>query len=61
MNTQELLKQIKSGENTNFIFNEEKQIVTCRCGYVAIWLQGGYTCGTITAYPCEYNRIHKKC
>ena len=59
MNTQELLKQIKSGENTNYIFNEEKQIVTCRCGHAAVWFRTGFICGTITAYPCEYIRTIK--
>lgn len=55
METQELLKQIKDGNHKQFILNNQKENVECRCGYNAIWYRTGYLCGTITAYPCKYN------
>ena len=49
-----LLETIKKGTHPQFLLN--KDIVECKCGHVAIWFRTGYLCGTITAYPCKYNK-----
>lgn len=49
-----LLETIKNGTHPQFLLNEDK--VECKCGHVAIWVRTGYLCGTITAYPCKYNK-----
>lgn len=53
--TKQLLVEVKAGTHKQFILNNEKERVYCRCGHVAIWWQTGYLCGTITAYPCRFN------
>ena len=50
-----LLQEIKSGNHPQFICNKDAQIV-CRCGHSAVQVSNGYVCGTITAYPCKYNK-----
>ena len=50
-----LLQVIKNGTHQQFLLNNEKGRVECKCGHVAIWWHTGYVCGTITAYPCKYN------
>ena len=52
----ELIVKIKQGQHHQFIYNQGKQNVTCRCGLEAIWLRNGYLCPSITAYPCEFNK-----
>lgn len=37
-------------------YNKEKDRIECLCGHAAVKLRGGWVCGTITAYPCEYVR-----
>lgn len=53
----ELAEEIKSGKHKQFVFDTEVELVYCRCGHRAIWWKTGYLCGTITAYPCKYNRL----
>ncbi|MDR1716496.1 MAG: hypothetical protein LBS20_11695 [Prevotella sp.] len=57
MLTIELTEQIKTGEHPQFIYDKEKQKITCRCGLEALWFQNGYLCPTVTAYPCRYNKM----
>ena len=51
-----LIKEIKEGNHKQFIFDKENENVICRCGHIAIWWNTNYICGTITAYPCIYNK-----
>ncbi|GAB6119639.1 hypothetical protein JCM30204_07870 [Dysgonomonas termitidis] len=55
----ELVNQIKEGKHPQFVYNNDKQMVTCRCGQDAVWMRNGYLCPTITAYPCEYSKPPK--
>lgn len=57
MTTKALLESVKSGNDKQFILNKEKEKVECRCGHAAIWWGTGYLCGTITAYPCKFNKL----
>ena len=49
-----LLETLKKGTHPQFLLN--KDIVECKRGHVAVWFRTGYLCGTITAYPCKYNK-----
>lgn len=49
-----IVSEILPGTHRQFIFNEEKEKVECRCGHAAVWWRTGYVCGTITAYPCKF-------
>lgn len=60
MTKAELFHQIKQNKHPQFIYNNKKQKVICRCQQEAIWLRNGYLCPTITAYPCEYNKQPSK-
>ena len=51
----EYLKSIKNGTDKQFLYNEEKEKVECKCGHNAVWLGAAFLCGTITARPCKYN------
>lgn len=57
MSKEELAKQIRNGNHPQFVFNKEKDRVECRCGHAAVWWKTGYICGTITAYPCKFNKL----
>ena len=35
-------------------YDEHLKKYKCKCGHLAVMLNGGYVCGTITAYPCQY-------
>lgn len=50
-----LLEAIKNDAHPQFLLNKDR--VECKCGHVAIWFRTGYLCGTITAYPCKYNKM----
>jgi hypothetical protein len=52
--TKAMLAEVKAGTHKQFIFNDKKERVECRCGHAAVWWKTGYLCGTITAYPCKY-------
>ena len=54
MMEKELIAQIKN--NTHKQFELVNGYVRCKCGYTAIFWKTGYLCGTITAYPCKYNK-----
>lgn len=56
MEEKELVKLISNDKHSQFIYNKEKNRIECRCGHAAVWWKTGYICGTITAYPCEYNK-----
>ena len=49
------LKSIKNGTHKQFLYNEEKEKVECKCGHNAVWFRTAFLCGTITAHPCKYN------
>lgn len=53
----ELRQSILDGTDKQFVFNNDKEQVECRCGRKAIFWSTGYLCGTITAYPCKYNKL----
>jgi len=55
--TKSTFQQIKEGIHKQFLFDNEDEIVVCRCGHVAVWWNTNYICGTITAYPCKYSKI----
>lgn len=52
-----LREEILSDKHPQFVFNREQEQVKCRCGHNAVWWKTGFICGTITAYPCKYNKI----
>jgi len=54
-NNNDYLKSIKNGNHMQFLYDEEKQSVICKCGHSAVWFRTAFLCGTITAYPCKYN------
>tara|TARA_R110000796_G_scaffold217086_1_gene333126 strand:+ start:664 stop:834 length:171 start_codon:yes stop_codon:yes gene_type:complete len=49
------LKSIKNGTHRQFLYNEEKEKVVCKCGHTAAWLRNDFLCGTITACPCKWS------
>jgi hypothetical protein len=53
--TVKYVKEIRDGKHKQFIWNKEKEKVTCRCGHAAVFMKNEFVCGTITAYPCKYN------
>jgi len=55
--TKSIFEQIKEGSHKQFVFDKECETVLCRCSHVAVWWNRNYLCGTITAYPCKYNKI----
>jgi hypothetical protein len=50
---------IKDGNDPEFVYNQDKERVECRCGHPAVWWGDGFVCGTITAYPCDYSMKRK--
>lgn len=48
------LSKIRSGQHPQFVWNDVKQRVYCRCGEHAVLFRKGYLCSSITAYPCKY-------
>lgn len=52
----ETQQEIKSGKHKKFFLDTNRKQVSCRCGERAVFINGGYICSTITAYPCKYNR-----
>lgn len=51
----EVLKSINEGTHPQFTTNEDGHII-CKCGHNAVEFRGGFICGTVTAYPCSYNK-----
>lgn len=51
--TKNEIESIKKGNHPQFVLTESG--IKCKCGHNAVYMQGGYICGTITAYPCIYN------
>ncbi len=51
-----LIEQIKQNKHPQFIL-DNAGFVTCKCGHKAVDFRGGFLCGTITAYPCDYNKL----
>jgi hypothetical protein len=49
-----ILESVKNGTHPQFILTDD--VVKCKCGHAAVWLRSDYLCGTITAYPCKYNK-----
>jgi hypothetical protein len=57
LENKELIDSIKNGTHKQFVFNQKEEWVECKCGRKAIFHRDGFLCGTITAYPCKYNRL----
>lgn len=53
---QELVNKIKSNTHHQFELSKVTGEVVCKCGRPAVYFRDGYLCGTITAYPCKYNK-----
>lgn len=51
-----LSTEIKQGTHKQFYLDLESNRVFCKCGHIAAFWQTGYLCGTITAYPCKFNK-----
>jgi hypothetical protein len=51
-----LTTEIKQGTHAQFVLDSDSNKVYCKCGHVAVFWQTGYLCGTITAYPCKFNK-----
>ncbi len=50
------INAIIKGFDSQFVFNKEKKKIECKCGHSAVWIRDNFVCGTITAYPCQYNK-----
>jgi hypothetical protein len=55
----ETVPEAVDSPDKDLIYNEKTGNIECRCGHPAVKIGGGYVCGTITAYPCEYVRETK--
>ena len=51
----EYLIGIREGRDKQFVWNEDRERVECKCGHAAVFMRKKFLCGTITAYPCKYN------
>lgn len=60
MELDEIINTIKKGNDAQFTYDKKTNTIKCKCGYTAIWIRTGFVCGTITAYPCEYNKLNKE-
>lgn len=53
---EKIINCIMGGNDSQFVFDKETNSIKCKCGYSAVWMRTGFVCGTITAYPCKYNK-----